>query len=142
MTNIFYIENYQKINKLKRFSTAALTKRISNQFDILLEIKFKKTFNFLQNQLRRENEMFMKYHEMIREERKKQNAEMSKMILKQMNEMEELKRSMERKTDEKRQKQVEVRNTKNHHHLILITHIHLIASNPRFIKMMVILGRK
>lgn len=52
--------------------------------------------------------MFMKHHAIIKEERKRQNAKMLKMVAKQRSEIEELKRSIERENDEKRRKRVEV----------------------------------
>lgn len=50
----------------------------------------------------------MKHHEMVKEERRKQNEETSKMIQKQINEIDELKRSIEDKTAEARRKRTEV----------------------------------
>lgn len=62
----------------------------------------------LQTQLKLEYEMFMKHHAIIKEERKRQNAKMLKMVAKQRSEIEELKRSIERENDEKRRKRAEV----------------------------------
>uniref|UniRef100_A0A2S2QYS1 Uncharacterized protein n=1 Tax=Sipha flava TaxID=143950 RepID=A0A2S2QYS1_9HEMI len=58
-------------------------------------------------QLRRENEMFMKHDAMIKEERRKQNNEMSNILMKQMKEIDDLKLSIERKNYESRRKRVE-----------------------------------
>lgn len=49
-------------------------------------------------QLRHENEMFKKHQMMIKEERKRQNEEMSKIVLKQLNEIEEIKNSIDRES--------------------------------------------
>lgn len=59
-------------------------------------------------QLRRENEMFKKHHMMIKEERKRQNEEMSKIVLKQLNEIEEIKNSIDRENVKARIKRGEV----------------------------------
>jgi len=50
----------------------------------------------------------MKYHAMIKGERERQNAEMTNTIMKQRDEIEKLKRSVERKNNEIRQKRAEV----------------------------------
>lgn len=59
-------------------------------------------------QLRRENEMFKKHHMMINEERKRQNEEMSKIVLKQLNEIEDIKNSIDRENVKARKKREEV----------------------------------
>lgn len=59
--------------------------------------------------MRRENEMFKKHHRMAKEERKRQNEKMSKIVLKQLNEIEGIKSSIERESVEKRRKRGEVR---------------------------------
>lgn len=53
--------------------------------------------------------MFIKHDAMIKEERRKQNEEMSNILMKQIKEIEELKLTNERKNDELRRKRVEVR---------------------------------
>lgn len=58
--------------------------------------------------MKREAEMFMKHHEMIKEERKRQSEETSKMVLKQMNEIDDIKRHMERESIEARRRRVDV----------------------------------
>lgn len=52
--------------------------------------------------------MFMKHDAMIKEERKKQNNELSNILMKQMKEIEDLKLSIERKNCESRRKREEV----------------------------------
>lgn len=62
----------------------------------------------IQIQLKREIEMFMKHHIMIKEERRKQNEGISNILMKQINEIEEFKRSIDRETNEARRKRMEV----------------------------------
>ncbi|XP_026821430.1 golgin subfamily A member 6-like protein 6 [Rhopalosiphum maidis] len=57
-------------------------------------------------QIRRENELFKEHQAIIKEERKRQNDEISKTIMKQINEIEELKLSVERQSDEARRKRM------------------------------------
>lgn len=52
--------------------------------------------------------MFIKYNELIKEERKKQNDDAFKTVLKQMNEIEKNKKSIEKKNVEARRRRVEV----------------------------------
>lgn len=58
--------------------------------------------------MRRENDLFIKYHELIKEERKKQNDEITKTVLKQMNEIENIKKSIEWENVEARRRRKEV----------------------------------
>lgn len=58
--------------------------------------------------MRLENEMFMKNYEITREEEKIKNEEEMKLVLKQMNEIEETKESVKRESDEARRIRVEV----------------------------------
>jgi hypothetical protein len=51
----------------------------------------------------------MKRDAMIKEERRKQNEEMSNILMKQIKDIEDLKVSVEREKDELRRKRVEVR---------------------------------
>jgi len=59
-------------------------------------------------ELRREDEMFKKHHTMIKEERRKQNEEISKTIMKQIEEIQTIKRSIELENAEARRKRAEV----------------------------------
>lgn len=52
--------------------------------------------------------MHMKHEAIIKEERRKQNEEMSNVLMKQIKEIEDLKLSVERENDELRRKRVEV----------------------------------
>lgn len=65
-------------------------------------------YYIIQIQLKREIEMFMKHHTMIKEERQKQSEEISNILMKQINEIEEFKRSIDRETVEARRKRMEV----------------------------------
>ncbi|XP_025422534.1 golgin subfamily A member 6-like protein 1 [Sipha flava] len=58
-------------------------------------------------QLRHDNEWLMKRDAMIKEERRKQNEEMSNILMKQIKDIEDLKVSVEREKDELRRKRVE-----------------------------------
>lgn len=58
--------------------------------------------------MKRENEMFKEHQAIIKEERRRQNDEISKTIMKQINEIEELKLSIERENIEARQKRMKV----------------------------------
>lgn len=60
-------------------------------------------------QLRRDNERFMERDAMIKEERRKQNEEVSNILMKQIKEIEDSKLSVEREKDELRRKRIEVR---------------------------------
>ncbi|XP_060857733.1 golgin subfamily A member 6-like protein 22 isoform X1 [Metopolophium dirhodum] len=57
-------------------------------------------------QLKRENDLFKEHQAIIKEERKKQSDEISKTIMKQINEIEELKLSIERENTEARRKRM------------------------------------
>ncbi|CAH1730932.1 golgin subfamily A member 6-like protein 6 [Aphis gossypii] len=57
-------------------------------------------------QLKRENDLFKEHQAIIKEERKRQNDEISKTIMKQINEIEELKVSIERQSVEARRKRM------------------------------------
>lgn len=53
--------------------------------------------------------MYIKHHAMIKEERKKLSEAISQMVLKQINEIEEFKHTVERESAEARRKRAEVR---------------------------------
>lgn len=59
--------------------------------------------------MRRENDVFMKHYLTIKEERKKQEDEKSRIQAKQIKEIEDLKLLVERQNDESRRKRFEVR---------------------------------
>lgn len=56
----------------------------------------------------RENELFKEHQAIIKEERKRQSDEVSKTVMRQINEIEELKLSIERENTEARRKRMKV----------------------------------
>jgi len=59
-------------------------------------------------QLRREDEMYKKHHAMIVEERKRHSEEISKTVMKQIDEIQTIKRSIEFENAEAQRKRAEV----------------------------------
>lgn len=74
----------------------------------IFKIQIEYIFKILQLQLKRENDLFKEHQAVIKEERKRQNDEISKTIMKQINEIEELKVSIERQSVEARRKRMKV----------------------------------
>lgn len=58
--------------------------------------------------MKRENDLFKEHQAIIKEERKRQSDEISKTVMKQINEIEELKLSIERENTEARRKRMKV----------------------------------
>ncbi|XP_025207836.1 golgin subfamily A member 6-like protein 6 [Melanaphis sacchari] len=92
---------FAKMNEAKTMfdETFKLTMRQNLKDDSASEIEAKL-------QLKRENEMFKEHQAIIKAERKRQNDEISKTIMKQINEIEELKLSIERESAEARRKRM------------------------------------
>lgn len=60
-------------------------------------------------QSRREDEMFKKHYAIIKEERRRHSEEISKTVMKQIDEIQTIKRSIEFENAEARRKRAEVR---------------------------------